>query len=99
MIRLVRVLKHILPPCPHRLSASTWLQDDTDIFSLTPILSLPGSSPFEIVPTFLTCLSSAHISARALPGACGRKPCANCAFPATMEGLRSYEAFSRYRCI
>jgi hypothetical protein len=55
-IRLVRVLRGILPRCPYSPSASTWPQNATDTFSLTRILNLPGSSPSEMAPTFFTSL-------------------------------------------
>ena len=78
-IRLARVLKSSLPPCLSRPSAITWPQSATDTFSLTRVLNWPASSPSEMAPTFFTSLSSAHISAKALAGSCGSKPCANCA--------------------
>jgi hypothetical protein len=46
-----------------------------------------------------TSLSSAHIRARALPGACGSEHCGSCAFLAAMEGLPSTQAFPPWRCI
>ena len=44
--------------------------------------------------TFFTSLSSAHISSRALLGACGSEPCASCVLPAAMEPLRLNSSFS-----
>jgi len=46
-----------------------------------------------------TSLSSAHISARALLGACGNEPCASCALLAAMEALRSTQALPPCQCI
>ena len=66
---------------------------------VTRILTLPGSSPSEMAPTFFIYLSSAHVNARALLGACGSEPCASCALLAAMEALRSTQAFPPCRCI
>ena len=48
---------------------------------------------------FFTSLSSAHISARALPGFYGSKPCASCALLTARGSLRSTQAFPPCRCI
>ena len=56
-------------------------------FSLTRILNLPGSSPSEMPLTFFISLSRAHISARALLGACGASP---------TRAMRSWQRWSLY---
>ena len=71
----------------------------TDTFSLARILNSPGSSPSEMAPTFFIYLSSAHVNARALLGACGSEPCARCALLAAMEALPSTQALPPCRCI
>jgi hypothetical protein len=79
--------------------ASTWPQNATGTFSLTRILNLPGSSPSGMASTFFTSLSSAHINAKALLGACGSKHCASCALLTARGALRSTQAFPPCRCI